>query len=111
MVKLYDNYEHRFNFENTSEGKLYVDIIWMQDFADIPQVFKDYITTRATRIASNRMVNDPKTAELMATDETLARALAVEYDANQAEYNIFNDQEGRTNPAGTYRPYQVLQRR
>jgi hypothetical protein len=57
------------------------------------------------------MVNDLKSTELMGTDETLARALAVEYDANQADYNIFNDQEGRTNPAGTYRPYKVLQRR
>jgi hypothetical protein len=110
-VKLYDNYEHRFNFENTSEGKLYVDIIWMQDFEEIPQVFKDYITARASRIASNRMINDSKATELMSTDESLARALAMEYDANQADYNIFNDQEGRTNPAGTYRPYKVLQRR
>ena len=57
------------------------------------------------------MVNDPTVAELMATDETLARALAIEYDTNQGDYNIFNDQEGRTNPASVYRPYQVLKRR
>ena len=111
VLKLYDLHEHRFNFENTSENKLYCDIIWMYSFEDIPQVFRDYITTRSARIASNRMVNDPRSAELMGTDETLARALAVEYDANQADYNFFNDQEGRTNPAQTYRPYQVLKRR
>ena len=111
VMKLYDLIEHRFNFENTSEAKLYVDVIWMVDFEDVPQAFKDYITTRSARIASNRMINDPKAAELMSTDESLARALAMEYDANQADYNIFNDQEGRTNPAGTYRPYKVLQRR
>ena len=110
-MKLYDLIEHRYNFENTSEGKLYVDIIWMVDFEDIPQVFKDYITQRASRIAANRMVNDPTVAELMAADETLARALAIEYDTNQGDYNIFNDQEGRTNPANVYRPYQVLKRR
>ena len=110
-MKLYDLIEHRYNFENTSEGKLYVDIIWMIDFEDIPQVFKDYITQRASRIAANRMVNDPTVAELMAADETLARALAIEYDTNQGDYNIFNDQEGRTNPASVYRPYQVLKRR
>ena len=110
-MKLYDLIEHRYNFENTSEGKLYVDIIWMVDFEDIPQVFKDYITQRASRIAANRMVNDPTVAELMAADETLARALAIEYDTNQGDYNIFNDQEGRTNPASVYRPYQVLKRR
>ena len=83
----------------------------MYQFENIPQVFRDYITQRASRIATNRMVNDPKSAEMMGTDESLARALAVEYDANQADYNIFNDQEGRTNPAETYRPYQVLRRR
>ena len=110
-MKLYDLIEHRYNFENTSEGKLYVDIIWMVDFEDIPQVFKDYITQRASRIAANRMVNDAPTAELMATDEALARSLAVEYDTNQGDYNIFNDQQGSTNPASVYRPYQVLKRR
>ena len=111
VVKLYDMYEHRYNFENTSEGKLYVDIIWMQDFEEIPQVFKDYITLRASRIASNRMISDQRAAELISADEQMARANAMEYDANQADYNIFNDQEGRSNPAGTYRPYKVLQRR
>ena len=109
-MKLYDLIEHRYNFENTSEGKLYVDIIWMIDFEDIPQVFKDYITQRASRIAANRMVNDPQLSESMATDESLSRALAVEYDTNQGDYNVFNDQQGRTNPASVYRPYQVLKR-
>ena len=110
-IKLYDLIEHRYNFENTSEGKLYVDIIWMIDFEDIPQVFKDYITQRASRIAANRMVNDPTLAESMATDEALARSLALEYDTNQGDYNIFNDQQNSTNPASVYRPYQVLKRR
>ena len=109
--KLYDQFEHRFNFENTSEGKLYCDVIWMLDFEDIPQVFRDYITTRASRIAAGRMVSDRESAELIANDETLARALAVEYDASQADYNVFNDAQYRTNPASVYRPYQVLKRR
>ena len=110
-TKLYDLIEHRYNFENTSEGKLYVDIIWMIDFEDIPQVFKDYITQKASRVASTRMVNDPQAAELMVTDEAAARALAIEYDTNQGDYNVFNDQQGSTNPASVYRPYQVLKRR
>ena len=109
--KLYDLIKHQFNFDNTSENKLYVDIIWMRSFEEIPQVFKDYVTIRASRIASNRMVNDPNASELIGTDENLARAIAVEYDTKQADYNIFNDQQYRTNPASVYRPYQVLQRR
>ena len=110
-MKLYDLYEHRYNFENTSESKLYCDIIWMIDFEDIPQVFKDYVAVRASRIAATRMTSEPKNAEVLSTDEALARALVVEYDANQADYNIFNDQQNRTNPASVYRPYQVLKRR
>ena len=111
VVKLYDMYEHRYNFENTSEGKLYVDIIWMQDFEEIPQVFKDYITAKASRIASTRMINDTKTVQLLVPEETMTRALAVEYDTRQADYNVFNDQQFRTNSGNVYRPYKVLQRR
>ena len=110
-MKLYDLHEHSFKFENSSGGKIYVDIIWMIVFADIPQVFKDYITVRAARIASNRMVNNPEAAELIAQDEAQARATALEYDTNQGDYNIFNNQEGRLNATQVYRPYKVLQRR
>ena len=110
-IKLYDLIKHQFEFENTSEDKLYCDIIWMIDFELIPQVFKDYITIRASRIASNRMVNNPQAAELIAQDESLARALVTEYDTNQGDYNVFNDQQYSTNPGSVYRPYQVLKRR
>ena len=110
VTKLYDKVEHRYNFDNVNENKLYCDILWMIDFEDLPQVFKDYITIRASRIASNRMVSDPKAAELIGTDEALARALAVEYDTRVADHNIFSNQEYRTNPASVYRPYQVINR-
>jgi len=110
ITKLYDNIEHQYNFENVNESKLYCDIIWMLEFEDLPQVFKDYITVRASRISSNRMVSDPNAAELIGTDEQLARALAVEYDTRVADHNIFSNQEYRTNPASVYRPYQVINR-
>ena len=110
ITKLYDKIEHQFNFESVNESKLYCDIVWMIDFEDLPQVFKDYITVRASRIASNRMVSDPNASELIGTDEQLARALAVEYDTRVADHNIFSNQEYRTNPASVYRPYQVINR-
>ena len=110
ITKLYDKIEHRFNFESVNESKLYCDIVWMIDFEDLPQVFKDYITVRASRIASNRMVSDPNASELIGTDEQLARALAVEYDTRVADHNIFSNQEYQTNPASVYRPYQVINR-
>ena len=110
VEKLYDLHAHSFDISDVGDT-VYVDIIWMQDFNDIPEVFKDYITLRASRIASNRMVNDPQAAQLLGQDEQLARAAALEYDTQQSGYNIFADQQGRTNPASHYRPYKVLQRR
>ena len=82
----------------------------MYEFENIPQVFRDYITLRATRLASNRMVNNPQSAELIGVDEQLARAKAVEYDTSQSDLSIFNNERGRLNPNSVYRPYQVLQR-
>ena len=111
VQKLYDLHDHTYKFTNTSGGKIYVDIIWMIEFGDIPQVFQDYITVRASRIASNRMVNNVESSELISADEAQARAVALEYDTNQGDYNIFNNQEGRTNASAVYRPYKVLQRR
>ena len=111
VQKLYDLHDHTFEFTNTSGDKIYVDVVWMLDFNDIPQVFQDYITVRASRIASNRMVNNPQAAELISADEAQARAIALEYDTVQGDYNIFNNQEGRTNASTVYRPYKVLQRR
>jgi len=109
IMKLYDLIEHQFEF--TSIGpEIYVDIVWMVDFEECPQVFRDYITARAARIASNRMVNNPQSAELISQDEAFQRGLAMEYDSNQGDYNIFNDHQYRTNPTTVYKPFQVLRR-
>ena len=110
IMKVYDKIVHSFEFKNVTGGKLYFDVIWMLDFEDLPQAFKDYITTRASRIASNRMVNNPQAAKLLESDEALARAAALEYDTSQADYNIFTDTKYQHNPNSTYRPSQVIRR-
>tara|TARA_R100000654_G_scaffold71626_1_gene102806 strand:+ start:322 stop:966 length:645 start_codon:yes stop_codon:yes gene_type:complete len=110
IMKVYDKIGHSFEFKNVTGGKLYFDVIWMLDFNDLPQAFKDYITTRASRIASNRMVNNPQAAKLLESDEALARAAALEYDTSQADYNIFTDTKYQHNPNSTYRPSQVIRR-
>ena len=108
IQKVYDKKGHTFTFENCS--KLYFDMIWMIDFEDLPQPFKDYITARACRIASNRMVNNPQSAKLLEADEALARAIALEYDTKQADHNIFNDFNYHQDANTTYRPFKVLRR-
>jgi hypothetical protein len=107
-MKVYDKKGHTFTFTNCS--KLYFDIIWMIDFEDLPQPFKDYITARSTRIASNRMVNNPQSAKLLETDEAGLRALALEYETKQGDYNIFSDAQYQHDANSTYRPFKVLRR-
>ena len=108
VLKVYDKKGHTFTFENCS--KLYFDIVWMVDFEDLPQAFKDYITTRASRIASNRMVNSQPSAKLLETDEAAARALAVEYEMKQSDHNIFNDYQYQQDANTVYKPFKVLRR-
>ena len=82
----------------------------MLDFEDLPQPFKDYITARASRIASNRMVNNPQSSRLFEADEASLRALALEHETNQADHNIFNDFNYHQDANTTYRPFKVLRR-
>jgi len=108
VMKVYDKKNHSFSFTNVT--KLYFDIIWMLDFEDLPQPFKDYVTVRASRIASNRMVNNPQSAKLLETDEALARASIVQYDTKQGDHNIFNDYQYQQDANTVYRPFKVLRR-
>jgi hypothetical protein len=105
--KLYDRYSHSYKFPNIDT--LYCDVIWFFEFEDIPQVFRDYITARAARIAGIRMVSDAETTKLLEADEALARALVLEYDTKQADYSIFNSSDLR-NPYTSYKPFQALSR-
>ena len=109
IEKIYDKKDHTFTFENCD--KLYFDIVWMVDFEDLPQPFKDYITAKATRVSSNRMVNNPETAKLLEADEAYARALALQYDTRQGDHNIFNDYQYQQDANTVYRPFKVLRRR
>ena len=108
VKKVYDKKGHTFTFENCS--KLYFDIIWMVDFEDLPQIIKDYITARASRIASNRMVNNPQASRLLEADEASLRALALEYECKQSDHNIFNDFQYQQDANTVYRPFKVLRR-
>ena len=108
VMKVYDKKGHTFTFENCS--KLYFDIVWMLDFEVLPQAFKDYVTIRASRVASNRMVNSQPSAKLLEADEALARASAIEYENRQADHNIFNDYQYQQDANTVYRPFKVLRR-
>ena len=105
--KLYDRYEHKNTFPD--ETTMYLDVVWMYAFEDIPQSFRDYITARAIRKASLRMVSDLEINRALEQDEVVARSAAIEYDTRQADYNVFNDNRFRQS-YNSFRPHQALRR-
>ena len=105
--KLYDRYEKKNTFAD--EDTMYLDVVWMYSFEDIPQSFRDYITARATRKASLRMVSDLEINRALEQDEVVARSAAIEYDTRQADYNVFNDNRFRQS-YNSFRPHQALRR-
>ena len=55
------------------------------------------------------MISSPEANEVMSPDVQLARASCIQYDTNQADYNIFQDSSQR-NPYQGYQPFQVIKR-
>ena len=90
--KLYDKANHTFKFE----GVQYLDVVWLFDFMDMPEAFREYATIRAANVFAGRAVGSQEAVAFGQREEILARATAIEYDTQQGDYNIFQDQDGFT---------------
>ena len=102
--KLYDKLNHTFEFTR----KLHYDIVWKFDFEDLPHPFKQYITYRAARLAISKLTGDPQLYSLFQEQEGVARAICMEYECNQGDYNFLGYPRGTR--GHNYRPYHALQR-
>ena len=104
--KLYDRYNHTYNFP--LDKKIHFDIVWKWDFDELPSVFQRYITLRASGRAATQMVTNPQLVQLLQTQEAQARAACLEYECNQGDHTFFGT------PMGTayrsYQPYRTLAR-
>ena len=103
--KVYDKGNHTFEFE----GIQYVDVVWLFDFVDLPEAFKNYITIRAANVFAGRSVGSSEAVSFGQREEVLARATALEYDTQQGDYNIFQDKDGYTT-IRTYKPINAIPR-
>lgn len=107
--QLYDKIKHTFTFPvNTT---IYCDVIWAFDFEDLPQVFKDYIVIKATRIFYDRVAGDIDAVKfkIFESDEGMARANCLSYDTQTSEANVFGIETGQ-NYYISYTPYRALAR-
>lgn len=84
--KLFDLDERSFSFDNAIE----VDIVFYRDFEVLPDTAKKYITTRASRIYSDRMINSETIHRMIAKDEQAALIDLKEFEGDTGDYNMMD---------------------
>lgn len=104
--KLYDKLNHTFKWDN-KEYKL--DIVWLFQFDDVPQVFRDYITAKASTRAATRLIGDTALAQTLAAYEGMRRATCIEHECNQGDYTMFGFRKG-DHYYNSYQPFKALAR-
>jgi len=105
--KLYNKTGHTYVWDTSTTFKC--DIVWLFDFKDCPQVFRDYVTARAAVQASIKMIGDKTQYLLLQDNERLARATLLEADLNQSDCSMFGLSSG-DNFYYSYQPFQTLAR-
>ena len=105
--RLYDKLEHTDVWDTTQTYD--VDVVWYYDFADLPQVFKDYVTARASTRCAIRLVGDVNLTQSLASFETWRRANCIEYECSEGDYTMFGFKQG-DGFYNSYKPFKALAR-
>jgi hypothetical protein len=82
-----------FNLETrtyTFTGKVKATIVYYQDFLVLPDAAKKYITTRAARIYSDRMLNSETIHKMIARDEQKALIDLRAFEGDTADFNMMD---------------------
>ena len=104
--KLYDRNAHSFKWLQKIH---YFDITWLFNWDDLPPTIKDYISSRAAAIVSQRLVGDPNQYNALQQQESYMRAMALEYETQQGDYTFFGHPQGG-NYYNSYQPFHALYR-
>ena len=99
---LYDKRSHSFNFNE----KVYLDVVWLVDFDDMPDAFKQYVSMRAANLFAGRAVGSAEAVKFGEREEAQARAAMMEYETSQGDYNMLGTNTNQNYP--TYRPSNAL---
>ena len=105
--KLYDRQNHTFEWEYSP---IECDVIWEFDFIDLPEPIRNYITARAAKIVSGRIVGDDDQYARLEREEGQSRAIALEYETQQGQFTMFGHPQGQQNYYQSYQPFHALQR-
>ena len=86
---LYSMTEKTSSFESSVE----VEIIYLLEFAEIPEAAKRYVTIRAARIYADRLVGSKDIRAFTQVDELEAKAKLMNYEAGVDNINMLKDSE------------------
>ena len=103
---LYDKIDHTDDFSDIESIDL--DVIKLQNYEDLPIIFRRYITYRASTKAATQLVANPNLVKLLQGQEALARASIMEYECNQGNHSMFGFPENTIHT--TYQPWRNLRR-
>ena len=103
---LYDKIDHTDDF--SSIDSIDLDVVKLQNYEDLPVIFRRYITYRASRMAATQLVANPNLVKLIAQQEALSRAALMEYECNQGNHSMFGFPENTA--FQTYQPWRNLRR-
>tara|TARA_R100000808_G_scaffold6733_2_gene19782 strand:- start:568 stop:1200 length:633 start_codon:yes stop_codon:yes gene_type:complete len=85
--KLYDRTKNTFEFDDDVE----VDIVFLFDFNEIPEVARRYITLRAGRKFQENILGSGEMTQLQFKDEQSALFALRDADSQTADFNIFDN--------------------
>ena len=93
--KLYDRENHTYVFTDAVK----VEMTVLLTFDELPEVARNYVTIRASRIFQERVVGSDTLQAFNSQDEARAMVSLMEYEADTADLNILS---------GNYSVYRIL---
>ena len=102
---VYDKQGHT----NIFSDDISADVLWYFDFQFLPPGIQAYITAKAARMCSVKMVGDAQLNQLLQEQEATTRAAVIEEECNQGDYSMFGFRDG-DNYYTSYQPYRALSR-
>ena len=85
--KLFNLTDRTYEFSSTIKA----DIVYYQDFDDIPEQAKHYITNRAARIYADRMINSETINKMTSRNEQRALIELKEFEGDTGDYNMMDN--------------------
>ena len=84
--KLYNLTDRTFSFDTT----VYATVIYFQEFLELPDAAKRYISIRASRVFSDRMINSETMHKMLARDEQKALTDLKEFEGDTGDFNMMD---------------------